>query len=235
MLGMVVDVVSNYIYREESTSSFQIKTMGTNVTETPDAYKDDGSKEYPHKLVGDLLSCVGAVLFGINDVLAELSVRRLGGINEYLGMIGFFGIFIAIFQVAISERQIVVDMVNGVNPTGCGGNVVSGLLVAYVVGQFSRKAGLAAFLTISDAALLQLSLLTSDLYAALFSIIYLQILPRSSSWLAMLAALVGIVVYELAPSPRIDLPTRTDPMGQNGGTPEHGGQVSESDPTTKMV
>ena len=235
MLGMVVDVVSNYIYREESMASFQFKTKSANVTDTPDAHKDDGSKEYPHKLVGDLLSCVGAVLFGINDVLAELSVRQLGGINEYLGMVGFFGILIAIFQVAISERQVVVDMANGVNSTGCGGNVVSGLLVAYVVGQFSRKAGLAAFLTISDAALLQLSLLTSDLYAALFSIVYLQILPRSSSWLAMLAALVGIVVYELAPSPRIDLPSRSDPMGQNGGTHEHGGQESESDPTTKMV
>ena len=235
MFGMVVDVASNYIYRKESTSSFEVKTIVANVTDTPDAYKDDGSKEYPHKLVGDLLSCVGAVLFGVNDVLAELSVRRLGGINEYLGMVGFFGIFIAIFQVAISERQIVVDILNGVNPSGCGGNVVAGLLVAYVVGQFSRKAGLAAFLTISDAAFLQLSLLTSDIYAALFSIMYLHILPRSSSWLAIFAALIGIIVYELAPSPRIDLPSRSDPMCQNAGTSEDGDQGSESDPTTKMV
>lgn len=237
MLGMVVDVLSNYIYRQESTSSIQVKTMTANVTDASSApdVRDDGSKEYPHKLVGDLLSCVGAILFGANDVIAELAVRRLGGINEYLGMIGFFGTVIAMFQVAISERQIVVDIFNGVNPTECGANIVAGLLVAYVVGQFSRKAGLAAFLTISDAALLQLSLLTSDLYAALFSVIYLQILPRASSWFAMFAALVGIIVYELAPSPRIDVPSRPDPISQSDGILKQGDQGNESDPSTKMV
>jgi solute carrier family 35 protein F1/2 len=237
MLGMVVDVLSNYIYRQESMSSLQVKTMTANVTNTSSSpgVRDDGSKEYPHKLVGDLLSCVGAILFGANDVIAELAVRRLGGINEYLGMIGFFGSVIAIFQVAISERQVVVDMFNGVNPSGCGANIVAGLLVAYVVGQFSRKAGLAAFLTISDAALLQLSLLTSDLYAALFSVIYLQILPRASSWFAILAALVGIVVYELAPSPRVDLPSRPVQMIQSDGTLVQGDQGNESGPSTKMV
>ena len=184
-IGVVVDFAANRIHQDDSVS---------------DSYQDsDGSEEFPNKVMGDLLSCVGAVLFGINDVLAEYSVHRFGGTTEYLGMIGFFGIFFSAFQMVISERQIISDMLNGM--VGCGGNILSGLLVAYVVGQFSRQTGLASFLTMSDAALLQLSLLTCDLYTALFSIIYQKILPRPSSWIAMAIVISGIIVYETSAPP----------------------------------
>lgn len=184
-IGVIVDFAANRIHQDDSFS---------------DSYEDaDGSEEFPNKVVGDLLSCVGAILFGINDVLAEYSVHRFGGTSEYLGMIGFFGVFLSAFQMAITERQTISDTFNGMTP--CGGNIVAGLLVAYVVGQFSRKTGLATFLTMSDAALLQLSLLTCDLYTALFSIIYQHILPRPSSWIAMVIVMSGIVVYEMSAPP----------------------------------
>jgi solute carrier family 35, member F1/2 len=206
IIGLVIDGISNYIYNSGG-ASVQVKYIVPGASNATSAGVNDGSKEYPHKLVGDFLSLLGAVLFGTNDVLAELSVRRLGGTTEYLGMVGFFGIFISMFQISITERETVADMFNGVNPSGCSGSLTAGFLVAYVLGQFSRKAGLATFLTISDAALLQLSLLTSDLYTAIFSVLYLHILPRLSSWLAMVLVLAGIVVYETGPSPVVDLPT----------------------------
>ena len=184
-IGVIVDFVANRIHQDASVT---------------DSYEDtDGSEEFPNKIAGDLLACAGAILFGMNDVMAEYSVHRFGGTTEYLGMIGFFGIFLSAFQMTLSERQIISDTFNGM--TGCTGYILPGLLVAYVVGQFSRKSGLATFLTMSDAALLQLSLLTSDLYTALFSIVYQHILPRPSSWIAMAIVMSGIVVYEMSAPP----------------------------------
>lgn len=231
VIGFFIDGISNYIYNS-GQASVQVKTTVPDALNTTSTGVSDGSKEYPHKLVGDFLSLFGAVLFGTNDVLAELSVRRLGGITEYLGMVGFFGILLAIFQIAISERQTVADMFNGVNPGGCSGSLTAGFLVAYVFGQFSRKAGLAAFLTISDAALLQLSLLTSDLYTAIFSVLYLHILPRLSSWLAMVVVFAGIVVYEIGPSPLVDTSFQK-PDDKN--VVEHDGLVRDETPNAKMV
>jgi solute carrier family 35, member F1/2 len=204
LLGVTVDVVSNIIYNSQMAKTLTSKPF-SNVT-LPALERDDGSQEYPHKLVGDLLACIGALLFGTSDVLAELSVRRLGGTFEYLGMVGFFGACFSLFQISIFERETVVDMFHGIHPAGCSSTATVGLLVAYVIGQFNRKAGLAAFLTMADAAMLQLSLLTSDLYTALFTIFFQDIMPRKTSWAAMFLVLSGIAFYERGKTPPVDLP-----------------------------
>lgn len=197
-LNAGVDLVSNHLY-QEAVSDVQLKPLG-NATEQ---VKDDGSEEYPTKIVGDIMACVGGILFGANDVMAEFTVRRDGaGSTEYLGMIGLFGLFLSAAQAAMTERKQIVALFHGT--TNCGGDVVTGLLVLYILGQFSRKAGLAKFLTMSDAALLQLSLLTSDLYTATFSVIYLKIFPRPFFWVSMLLVVSGIIVYELGKSPIVE-------------------------------
>jgi solute carrier family 35, member F1/2 len=187
IMGMIVDLMANRMHQDDTYT---------------DTYKKlDGSEEFPNKVAGDLYACAGAFLFGTNDVLAEYSVHRFGGTTEYLAMVGFFGTLLSLFQILISERQVVLDTINGTTPGGCGNNIIIGLLVAYVVGQFSRQSGLATFLTMSDAAMLQLSLLTSDLYTALFSIVYQQIYPRPATWFALAIVMSGIVVYEMGPTP----------------------------------
>jgi solute carrier family 35, member F1/2 len=204
LLGVTVDVVSNIIYNSHMATTFSLKTLGNGTLSSPQ--RDDGSQEYPHKLVGDLLACIGASLFGVSDVLAEYSVRRLGGTFEYLGMVGFFGACFSLFQISIFERETVSDMFHDIHPVGCSSAATAGLLVAYVIGQFNRKAGLAAFLTMADAAMLQLSLLTSDLYTALFTIFFQNIMPRNTSWVAMFLVLSGIAFYERGKTPPIDWP-----------------------------
>ena len=237
VLDVSVDLVSNRIYQlDDAAAAVQIK-VNSNVTEL-----SDGSQEYPHKIVGDLLSVLAAILFGANDVLAELSVRRLGGTTEYLGMVGFFGFFIAVAQVAISERQTVLEILQGTSGS-CAGDMTGGLLVAYIVGQFSRNAGLASFLTMSDAAMLQLSLLTSDFYTAIFSILVENIRPRASAYAAMVLVIFGIVLYEAAPPPGVDRQTPADEKKQSGATSEYTpeqidflrGVLPDRPPSSKMV
>lgn len=162
---------------------------------------DDGSQEYPHKIFGDLMACLGGILFGANDMLAEKMVRRNGGSTEYLAMVGFFAMCFSMLHASITERESIAKLFNG--DTLCSGNKASLLFVFYVLAQFSRKAGLAKFLTVSEAALLQLSLLTSDIFVAVFSIVFEQIFPRNLFWVAMTLVLIGISVYECGPSPII--------------------------------
>jgi solute carrier family 35 protein F1/2 len=163
-----------------------------------DLYKD-GSKEYPHKIVGDLCALTAGILFGVNDVITESAVRRNSGISEFLGMIGFFGTFASIFQMCITERGVVAQLFNG--ETSCAPWATAGLLIIFVIGEAGRRVGIAYFLTISEAALLQMSLLTSDVYTAIFSIIYQGIMPHGLFWVASTLVISGILVYELGPSP----------------------------------
>lgn len=187
----------------DAADSVQMKTVISNITGSEGDY-EDGSKEYPNKVVGDLMACMGGILFGANDVVAEFSVRRFGGTTEYLGMIGFFGTLLSGIQAVISERDTVAAFFQGNTAGGCSNTITTWLLIAYVIGQFSRKAGLALFLTVSDAALLQLSLLTSDLYTLMFSVIYLHILPLPLQWVAMVCVIAGIVVYEVGPKSTLE-------------------------------
>jgi drug/metabolite transporter (DMT)-like permease len=200
----------------------KMKTVIGNLTGASAEEFGDGSDEYPHRAIGDTMACLGGMLFGANDVIAEFSVRHFGGTTEYLGMVGFFGIFFSLFQMAITERDTIASFFLG--KTECAGSLTSWLLVVYVIGQFSRTAGLALFLTMADAALLQLSLLTSDLYTLLFSVIYLHILPRPLQGVAMLLVVSGIMTYEIGPKSTIEpllvtemqLPTTTGITDQRG-------------------
>lgn len=70
------------------------------------------------------------------------------------------------------------------------------------------------FLILSEAALLNLSLLTSDLWAVVFSIFMVAAVPGAAYYGALLLIIAGIVLYEAGPSPTsipadIDIALRT--------------------------
>jgi solute carrier family 35 protein F1/2 len=62
-------------------------------------------------------------------------------------------------------------------------------------------AGEMQFLFLSEAALLNLSLLTSDLYAALFDVVSVGLELTPYYYLAFCLIFTGIVLYESGPSP----------------------------------
>ena len=64
-----------------------------------------------------------------------------------------------------------------------------------------RKTALSYFVLISEAALLNLSMLTSDLYTTTFSVVAQDILPRPFFFVGLFMVLSGIFMYEMAPSP----------------------------------
>lgn len=61
--------------------------------------------------------------------------------------------------------------------------------------------GTASFLLISEAALLNLSLLTTDLWSATFSVLTEGITPSPLFWVALVVIFLGVFLYEMGPSP----------------------------------
>ena len=180
---------------------------------------DISVEEYPHKLWGDLCAITGGILYGLNDVLTELTVSKAGGTIEYLGILGVFGFLISLFQSLLLEREhiqefFLVDSSNGISFDSTDGSssndsmcsLQSGflLLSAFVGVTICSYVGGSHFLILSEATFFNISLLTGDLWSVIFSVVAERIVPKPLFFVALVAVLSGVVVYEMAPSPALE-------------------------------
>jgi solute carrier family 35 protein F1/2 len=151
---------------------------------------------------GDLYAILGAVLLGLDDVLSEIVVTDYGGVNEMIFMKGFYGTLISIGQLLIFELEDVNLLFGGANESSSCDTTKRMILFSIHIGTRALDfAGEMQFLYVSEAALLNLSLLTSDLYAALFDIISVGLELTRYYYIAFILIFTGIVLYESGPSP----------------------------------
>jgi len=148
---------------------------------------------------GDLYAVLGAVLLGLDDVLSEILVTDYGGVTEMLFMKGLFGTLISILQLSLFEVENVIDLF-GANGT-CDITRRMALFFTHVAFRAMDVWGEMQFLLVSEAALLNLMLLTSDLYAALFDVIRVGLHLTPYFYAAFGMICFGIVLYEAGPSP----------------------------------
>merc|ERR1711920_46346 len=119
--------------------------------------------------------------------------------NEFLSMFGFFGSIICIVQMLILERHEIASFFNGEATCSTGTGV--SLLFTLSISHYLAQIGQSHFLVISEAALMNLSMLTSDLFSVVFSVFFEGVLPNHSFYIALVFIMAGIVTYEIAPSP----------------------------------
>jgi solute carrier family 35 protein F1/2 len=150
---------------------------------------------YPYAVLGDAFAVLGAILTGLNDVLAEEIIQESGTSTEYLAMIGFFGTFVSLTQSFALES------------TGIQNLLISGgfkqwilLLTSSLLG-YIFFSGMSSFLLMSESALLNLSLLSGDLWAVAFSIMEEHTMPSHIFYISFCLIITGVVVYEMGPSP----------------------------------
>merc|ERR1712038_462185 len=180
---------------------------------------DDASKtilkEYPDKALGDFLAIIGGLIYGLTTVLAEMAIKEYGNtVDEYTGVMGFFAFIISGIQAAILERDEIRKFFvpnNDFSPTkNVCSNVESLLeLMGFCIFMYVTYVGISYFLQTSEATLLNLSLLTADIWAVIFTIVAQKIVPALLFWVSLVLVLTGVFVYEMAPSPLTDpiLPT----------------------------
>ena len=132
--------------------------------------KSESKDDMERHIEGDIAAISGAILLGLEDVLSELMIKQYGGLDELFFMKGFFGLWISVAQLLIFERDSLVGLFSNFGNEPCALSTRLLLLSVYVIFQFMNMSGETHFLSISEAALLNLSLLTSDLWATVFSI-----------------------------------------------------------------
>eukprot|EP00979_Chaetoceros_neogracilis_P000632 scaffold160_cov234-Chaetoceros_neogracile.AAC.2 len=187
IIGIVVNVLGDY---------------ESNVNKEGDDNESQGSVEddtYPFKIRGDTLAIMGALLYGLNDTLTERLLKEYD-VKEYLGVMGLFGSIICFVQGALIERHSMLDFFE-MDEEVCNSQKRWMLLAASAIFGVMSYIGMAYFLVKSEAALLNLSLLTGVLWAALFSVAAENIFPSSHFWISLVSIGTGVFVYEMAPSP----------------------------------
>jgi len=212
MVGVVLNVLQDY---ESDINNGDDETTTTTATTTA----KEEAYYYPHKLRGDLCAITGGILYGLNDVLTEVTVsNETGDTTEYLGMLGLFGFLISFLQSLLLEREDIRkffseksddgdidsndDDDNGA--TSCSLPVGFLLLFSFVGVTMLSYVGGSRFLVISEAAFFNLSLLTGDLWSVVFSVVAERIVPQPLFFAALAAVLSGVVLYEMAPSPALE-------------------------------
>lgn len=216
MVGVILNVFQDY----EDEVKYKMKHQDDT----------DDNDAFPYKLKGDIMAVLGGVLFGASSVVGEVAVRDLGGPNEYVGMLGFFATIICIIQTILIERDDIADFFGSESTAEgtlhCNQGTARILLVAFVIINVVNYLGRAWFLQVSEAAFLNLSLLTGDMWSVLFSVFAEKILPHAFFYVALAITLSGVVVYEMAPSPIQD---DVDHLQQNDGIVTQDDKVDDND------
>jgi solute carrier family 35 protein F1/2 len=163
---------------------------------------------YPRMMLGDFLGICGGLLVGCSNVVQEISVRKLGGPYEYLGMLGFWATMIAIVHCYIFERNGIVnffaDSEDHDDDGTCSRKTALWILTGYFVANVSIYWGTSQFLQYSEATFYNLSLLTGDVWSVVFSVLAQGIRPYPLFFVALICTVSGVMVYEMAPSPILE-------------------------------
>jgi solute carrier family 35 protein F1/2 len=162
--------------------------------------------DYPNMIQGDLLAILAGFMFGVSNVLGEVAVRSMGGPNEYLGMVGFWGTVICAIQTLVIEQDEVAEFFgkSGNKSKTCGESLAWWLFTAYWATSVLSYLGTARFLQVSEATFFNLSLLTGDLWSVAFSVVAEKIVPKPAFFVALVFTVAGVVLYEMAPSPILE-------------------------------
>eukprot|EP00970_Alexandrium_tamarense_P001719 scaffold224_cov181-Alexandrium_tamarense.AAC.4 len=183
--------------------------------------------DYPHKMAGDALAILGGILFGITNTLQEVAVRDWGTQEEYLGCMTFFASIITLVQtLAFESHEVMAFFGKSEDNESCSEIEGLTLLLLFVVGGVVNYIGISSFLQKSDAAFLNLSLLTGDAWAVAFSVFAEGIVPPPSFYVALLITVSGVFIYEMAPSPVVEDKTSGKENRYQGGI-----ELSEFDNT----
>ncbi|KAL3808218.1 hypothetical protein ACHAXA_006321 [Cyclostephanos tholiformis] len=194
VIGIALNVIQDYMDDE------RVATEDASQETEQEQYI---AKEYPHKMAGDALAIIGGILFGISNTLQEVTVKD-GSLMEYLGCFTFFASIIASIQAMFFERQEIMAFYGKSSDETCSKSEGEFLFFLFAIAGMVTYAGIGAFLQFSDAAFFNLSLLTGDAWAVIFSVFAEGIKPPPTFYIALAITLSGVIIYETAPSPVVD-------------------------------
>ncbi|XP_020081105.1 solute carrier family 35 member F2-like isoform X3 [Ananas comosus] len=135
---------------------------------------------------GDMLVLAGATLYAVSNVSEEFLVKN-GDRVEVMGMLGLFGAVVGACQISIFER----NALKSIHWTA--GAVLP--FLGYAIAMFMFYSTVPVLLKLSGSTMLNLSLLTSDMWAVLIRIFAYHEKVDWIYFVAFAAVGVGLVIY----------------------------------------
>ncbi|THU67675.1 hypothetical protein C4D60_Mb05t27200 [Musa balbisiana] len=153
-----------------------------------DVHAKDRAQGGPNPLKGDLFIIAGSTLYAVSNVGEEFIVKK-GDRVELMAMLGIFGAVISAIQISILERNELKDL-----------NWTAGVVLpflGFVLAMFLFYSTVPIILKICGATLLNLSLLTSDMWAVLIRIFAYHQKVDWMYFIAFAGVAVGLVIYSM--------------------------------------
>lgn len=152
-------------------------------------------------LLGDLLCLGSAFLYAVSNVAQEAMVKTAHP-TTWLSRLGLAGAVVSSAQAALlgeiaSLRRVIARS-----------SIAALAFAGYVLTLFLFYLGGSHFLAVADAAALNLSLLTADVWAVLYAALVAQAAPPPLYYLAFACTATGVVLYHTRPPPTDAPPPR---------------------------
>ncbi|XP_022722863.1 solute carrier family 35 member F1-like isoform X2 [Durio zibethinus] len=188
VLGLV-DVEANYLvvkaYQFRKIAGVIVCVAGLVMVVFSDVHSGDRSGgSNPRK--GDLLVITGATLYAISNVSEEFLVKNADRV-ELMSFLGLFGAIISAIQISIVER----NELKSIRWTAGAAFPFFGFSLA----MFLFYSFVPVLLKISGSTMLNLSLLTSDMWAVVIRIFAYHEKVDWMYFLAFVAVAVGLIIY----------------------------------------
>ncbi|MFS7989151.1 putative solute carrier family 35 member SLC35F1/F2/F6 [Helianthus anomalus] len=172
-------------YRYKKIAGVAICIAGLVLVIFSDVHADDRSQSGSNPIKGDFLVVAGATLYAVSNVSEEFFVKTADRI-ELMAMLGLFGAIFSGIQI-ILEREELKSI-----------HWSSGSLLPYTgfaAAMFLFYSGVPVLLKMSGATMLNLSLLTSDMWSVLIRIFAYHEKVDWMYFVAFVAVAIGLVVY----------------------------------------
>ncbi|KAF1774725.1 Solute carrier family 35 member SLC35F1/F2/F6 [Phytophthora cactorum] len=144
-------------------------------------------------LYGDFLCLFGSAVYACSNVGQEYLVKKENRRLEFLGLVGLFGFLVSSIQAAYFEGD-VVRAVDWTWPSAL-------CLLGYIITLFVMYTATSIFLTTGDAAVFNLSLLTSDFFAVVAAKYLFNEELSSLYFVGFSFIIVGVSVYNRSAPP----------------------------------
>lgn len=160
-------------------------------------------------LYGDFLCLFGSAVYACSNVGQEYLVKKENRRMEFLGLIGLFGLLISSAQATYFEGDI-VRAVDWTWPSML-------CLLGYIITLFVMYSATSIFLTTGDAAVFNLSLLTSDFFAVVAAKYLFNEELSSLYFVGFSLVIVGVSVYNRS-EPPTTVASCSDPFDVQDGS-----------------
>ena len=157
-----------------------------------DVHAQDRSSSGSNVLLGDALVLGASMLYAVSNVSEEFVVKKVDQV-EFLAHVGFFGAIISLCQLVVlelDELQAIHWSVSSIAP-----------FIGFALSCFGFSSMVPWLLQMNGATMLNLSLLTSDMWAVAVRALGFHESVDSLYFVAFALVAVGLIVYAFAGEP----------------------------------